>query len=217
MEAVIGGLLLFIALLFVIQGLGVTPESLSQQSQQAVNEQRSLVEGSLQSMNDTTVKRTLMYWDTGAESFHCNPTDNDFYPGYANATCAGAGLNYTLNGSKNLTSQVPPTEFGATLREQLGSGYNYNVYVAYNDSGDIDRQRMVYQGQPGSGSARATRTVMLYNDSVLLNETGHRRTGAVRNLSQVEQSDFDEFYAPDSQRGSDIWNVFQVEVVVWQG
>ena len=217
MEAVIGGLLMFIALLFVIQGLGVTPQSFGDASEQSVNEQRSLVEGGLQSVNDSTIQRALLYWDTRGETFHCNPTGRSFYPGYANATCANASKSYLLNGSKNLTSQVPPTEFGAALREQFGSGYSYNIYVTYNDSGTLERQRMVYQGQPGSGAARATRSVMLYNDSVLLNKTGHPRTGAVRNMSQVEQSDFDEFYAPDSQRGSDIWNIFQVEVVVWQG
>ncbi|MFB6201996.1 MAG: hypothetical protein ABEI98_08290 [Halorhabdus sp.] len=219
MEAVIGGLLMFIALLFVIQGLGVTPQSVSGGNQQSVNQQQSLAEGVLQSVNESTLKQTVLYWDPGRREFYCAPDvpgkASQYYSGYADNTTAGCSTNFTdmphINGNHNLTSRVPPTRLGERLQDHFGDGYSYNVYVSFNASNVTEKQRLVYQGRPGRGATRATRTIPLFDDDRLINSTGK----PTKNLTAVAATTGQEFYVPESASSSDIWNFVRVEVVVW--
>lgn len=219
MEAVIGGLLMFIALLFVIQALGVTPQSVSGGRQQAIDQQQSLAEGALQTVNESTLKKAILYWDPVRREFYCSPDvpgkASQYYSGYAKNTTSGCEKNFTnmphISGNPNLTSRVPPTRFGERLQDHFGDGYSYNVYVSYNISNKTKRQRMVYQGRPGSGATRATRIVPLFDDDHLINSTGNM----TKNLTRVAAISDQKFYVPESEPSSDIWNFVRVEVVVW--
>ena len=197
LEGVIAGMLLLLSLLFVVQALAVTPQSVNGGSQEAINQQRAVADTTLQSINETTLRRAVTYWDS-SDGFHCTPSDVKFYPGYAD----------TSSCSPPNPDALPPNRFGAILNASLGSGYSYNIVVSSQDtSNNVLRQRMVYQGQPGSGAVRASRSILVFDDDPLIAADGSESgTQAQGNL-----------YGTDSHPSNSMYNLLRVEVIVWRG
>lgn len=192
LEGVIAGLLVLLSLLLVLQSLAVTPQAVG--GQDVIDQRETLAQDALQSMNDSTIRAAVLYWNTSTESFHCTPGGEEFYPGYADRSCKLPHAD-----------AAPPNDFGATLEQSLDGPYN--VYIAYNESGDVARNRSVYQGQPGSGSVRVSRSIVVFEDDPIIAQNG--------TASGTTVSDASEFYAPNVTSDSDVYNVFHVEVVTW--
>lgn len=193
LEGVIAGMIVLLSLLFVIQATSVTPGAV------VTNDQQAQADSALSTMNESTLRQAVLYWNTGESAFYCTPGDQSFYPGYADTS--------TCSPTPPHSGSVPPIRFGNVLDQSLGSSYSYNVYVAYNDTGEISRQRMIYQGQPGGGSIRVSRSIVLFDGDYLRASDGTRSGTTLETASG--------FYAPDIT-SADVYNVVHIEVVVWQ-
>ncbi|MFW5950006.1 MAG: DUF7288 family protein [archaeon] len=198
LEGLVAGLLVVLALLFVLQATSVTPQSVGGGSEEGIDQQRSQVDSALQSIGDSQLKQTVLYWDPGAEQFHCTPGDLEFYPGHAD----------TSSCSPPIEDAVPPTVFGEALEHAIDDGENYNVDLAFRTDTGIQRQRLVYQGEPGSGSIQVTRSISIFEDDEFRDVNGER---SGTNVSERES----RFYAPNTHPSMHLYTVVHVEVVAW--
>lgn len=197
LEGVIAAMLLLLSLLFVLQALVVTPQSVNGGSQEAISNQQALADTTLQSVNETTLRQAVTYWDS-SDGFHCTPSDVKYYSGYAD----------TSSCSPPNPDALPPNRLGEILNESIGTGYSYNLFVSTQDSSNnVVRQRMVYQGQPGSGAVRASRSILVFDDDSLLAEDGSDSGTQVKG----------NLYGSDSYPSSSMYNLLRVEVIVWRG
>lgn len=103
----------------------------------------------------------------------------------------------------------PPTAFGGMLNESFDPRrLVFNVNLVYADSsGDRQRRALVRSGEPPADVVVATRTVTLYDDDRLRDASGEPTGTRLENGS---------YFAPDIGDG-EIYNVIEIEVVVWQG
>ena len=202
-EGIVAGLLLLASLVFALQVTTVTPLSASTSSQHLENQQESVADGVLAAAAEAgALKPAILYGsdqasgaDNGRFAFH-DTTDDVYYQGGA-----------------------PTNRFGGILDRMLGErGLAYNVYVRYQTTGGgTNRQRMVYQGYPSDNAVAAQRTVTLYDDDALYEPDGDADTDdAARPTTQILASAGDDFYAQDAASGSGLFNVVEVEVVVWR-
>lgn len=203
LEGIVAGLLLLASLVFALQVTTVTPLSASTSSQQLENQQESVAQGVLAAAAEAgALKPAVLYGsdlasgdDNGRFAFH-DTTDDVFY------------------------QTGPPTNrFGRILDQELGDrGLAYNVYVYYRTvGGGTNRQRMVYQGYPSDNAVAAQRTVSLYDDDVLYEpDDDAEDDDAAQPTTTALGSAGDDFYAQDAASGSELFNVADVEVVVWR-
>lgn len=203
LEGIVAALIVMAGLLFALQATTATPATGGISNPQAQQQDASIARDVLLVANDTELRQAVLYWDAGDETFHCTP-GTSYYP--APGTVVDDGD--CPDGSVERSEWVPPTPFGGLLEQHFGAGYSYNVYVAYHDGGDLARQRMVYQGQPGDGVVRASTSVTLMDDDELYAASGDESGDALGSTS--------DFYAPDDDSG-DLFNVVHLEVVVWRG
>lgn len=209
LEAIVASLLLLGSLVFAFQVTAVTPLSASTSSQQIENEQQARAEGLLATAGeDGSLKRALLYWDDSRGEFHCAGTGSAYR---GPPDCEGADVD---------TGHVPPNEFGAALSETFGAGVAVNVVVNYqsrangtaNGSIELNRQPLLYRGEPTDNAVRAATTVVLFDDDELLDEF-ENETGETVGSSG-------SYFAPDAHRatasGSRTYNVFRVEVTAWR-
>lgn len=83
-------------------------------------------------------------------------------------------------------------------------GIGYIIDVRYQaGNGTTSRERMVYQGTPGTHAVTATHSVLLYDDTELASDD--------TTLSEAES-----FYAPDVFPDSPKYNVVQVRIIAWK-
>ena len=121
--------------------------------------------------------------------------------------------NESSNGFHNTSVGVyrtagPPTTFGSVLNETLGDrniAFDVSIYYV-RPSGDRERHEMVDLGEPSDHASTATRSFTLYDDD------------RVRAANKTEQDTLENtsYFAPDAAPDSRVYNVVEVEVVVWR-
>lgn len=106
------------------------------------------------------------------------------------------------------TSGGPPTAFGERLNETFGTDMAYNVDLHYRTpSGDRETRTLVNSGTPADNAVAVSRVVTLYDDDTLLADGGPTGT---------ELAATETYFAPDIAPGRPLYNVVEIEVVVWQ-
>ena len=102
----------------------------------------------------------------------------------------------------------PPGPFGESLNETfVENRVATNVRVRYIDAnGSRQAEQLVYMGEPSDNAVTATKTVAIYDDTEVY--------GSYDNVSAA--ADADAFYAPDASPDSELFNVMEVEIVVWR-
>lgn len=106
------------------------------------------------------------------------------------------------------TSGGPPTAFGEQLSATFGTDMAYNVDIHYRTpSGDRETRTLVNFGTPADNAVAVSRVVTLYDDDTLLAADGSTGT---------ELSATETYFAEDIEPGRPLYNVVEVEVVVWQ-
>jgi hypothetical protein len=190
LEAIIAALLLLVSVGIALQMTAVTPLSASTSSQHLENQLDQTAKGILASNAETgSLKTAVLYWNTTTESFHNTTGDREYY---------------TENPPENIT-------FGATLNRTLDErNVAYNVYVYYRTgTGQQERQRMIYRGEPSEHAVTASHTVTIVDSDRLRFQNG----------TAGDRVDGANFYLPDSTpapgRGG-LYNQVRVEVVAWR-
>jgi hypothetical protein len=107
------------------------------------------------------------------------------------------------------TTGAPPNDFGTMLERSFDrQGIAYNVYLRYQGAGgDVRIQRYVHQGQPSDHAVRATWALSLAENDEIRDENG--------DPSGTTVSDESTYFAP-RQSSASVYNVINVEVVVWR-
>lgn len=195
LEAVAAGLLVISGVAFALQVSAVTPLTGST-SNQHIENQQAYEAGSLLAAEaaNGSLSDTLRYWNATAGRFH-------------GATDEG----YTGGG--------PPTPFGTALDETfLDRGIAYNVeisYVAPGPNGSVStanasrkRIRLVNLGEPTEHATVVSRLVTLRDDDPLLDASGEP-TGVTLAANGT-------YFAPDAAPESGLYNVVEIEVVLWR-
>ncbi|PSP64440.1 hypothetical protein BRC77_03820 [Halobacteriales archaeon QH_8_64_26] len=200
LEGVVAGLVLLSGLVFALQATAVTPLSASTSSQHIENQLKASAEGVLataannSSREPSSLKNAILFWGDsdgdGDEEFR-GADNEDFY-----------------------TSDAPSNRFGDLLGHMLeNNGIAYNVYVVYQQpDGRRVEQRMIYHGEPSDNAVTASRLVTLYDDDVLHYDADG--DGAAEPTGTT--IDKSNFYVPDVAKSSAVYNVLEVEVVVWR-
>lgn len=123
---------------------------------------------------------------------------------YWNAS--GSGFHNTSAGVYR--SAGPPTTFGSVLNQTLAErniAFDVNLYYV-RPNGDRERQTLVNLGEPSDHASTASRSLTLYDDDRVLAANGTEQ-GRLDNTS---------YFAPDAAPNSPVYNVIEMEVVVWR-
>lgn len=197
LEAFAAALLLIAAVAFALQAVTITSNTASGGDTELGNQHAGLAEGVLDEAVATgSLRTTLLYWNESSGQFYNADEEEGYY-----------------------VSEMPPppngTAFGDSLKRTFGDRQvRYNVDLHYrNETGDRRTQRLIESGTPNDDAVRVTETVTLYNDTRLLDENGDP---GERSLADVEANVDEDFYAPDADEGSPLYNVIRVEVVLWK-
>lgn len=187
LEGFVAALLILSSILFVLNVTAVTPLSASASSQHVENQQGATVASLLDTADaNDSIKPTLLAWDDTNGGFH-NASANGYY-----LTC---GFD---------------TAFGTLLTQTFeANGIACNVNLRYvTSSGVIRAERLAYVGESTDSAVRATTFVTLYDDDVLRTANGTATNVTLTNAST--------FYAPDAAPNDRLYNVIEVEVIVWR-
>ncbi|MFB6139044.1 MAG: hypothetical protein ABEJ26_01255 [Halosimplex sp.] len=182
LEAVLGALIVIAGLVFALQAVTVTPATTG--STAAPVDVSRLDSVLAEAADSGALKRSVLAWNGGFQG-------------------ASSGEGYFIDG-------VPNNDFGRALDEAVAPSVTMNVIVHYRTGPDtVKEQRMVYNGIPGEGAARAAATVAVYDGDRLRDSTGAPRTGTdVRSAG---------LYPGLSDRyPSDLYSVLKVEVIAWE-
>jgi hypothetical protein len=190
LEAFVAAIVLLATLAFSLQAVGISSNTASGGEMEIQSQHAGLAEGVLaETVEDGSLKQTLLYWNVTANSFHhADDSDGGYY-----------------------ISRSPPTAFGDLLQPRFDERQvRYNINLSFrNENNDRQRQQLVESGTPGGEAVQVVQTVTLYDEDQLVDENGTSRN--------VTLADVDEgFYAPDTGTDSQIYNVIRVEVVLWQ-
>ncbi len=193
LEAVAAALVLLGSIVFALQSTAVTPLTASTASQHIENQQAEVGEGLLDAAAENgTLKEALLYWNDDTGCFHGSTA----CPNHA----------YSDGG--------PPLPFGETLNETFrdrGIAFNLNVvYVDVDDFGnqELVKRQLVNFGRSSDHAVTVRRTVTLHDDDVLLAPDGSK-TGTTL-------ADANNYFAPNLDRSGSVYNVVQVELVLWR-
>ncbi len=192
LEAIAAAMLLLASLGFALQMTIVTPLSASTSSQHIETQMQATAEGVLATAAETgALHEAVVFWNNSAGSFN-NASNIGYY-----------------------TSDPPENEFGRMLNRSFDQrGIAYNVYVTFQTpDGNVRTRRMVYRGVPTENAVSATRTIVLTDDTRLVDLDGTLNETTIENSST--------FYVQDIQQGSPfdengLFNTVRVEVVVWR-
>jgi hypothetical protein len=102
----------------------------------------------------------------------------------------------------------PPTAFGTALNETLGDrniAFDVNLYFV-RTNGEREQRQLVNLGEPSDHASTASRTVTLYDDDRVVAADG----------SELDTLENTSYFAPDAAANSRLYNVVEVEVVVWR-
>jgi hypothetical protein len=187
LEAFVAALLVLSSVAFALTVTAATPLSGSTSSQH-VERHHAAVGGSLLGTAGATdvIRPTLLSWNDSAGAFH-GASDKGYH------TACGF-----------------ETDFGRLLETSFEDrGIACTVRVGYlTPTGDVRFHRLVYLGEPTDHAVRVRTAVTLYDDDVLLDATGDETTTAL--------ADAQTFYVPDAVPDDRLYNVVQVEVVLWR-
>lgn len=189
MEAVAASLILLGGLVFALQSTVVTPLTDSTASQHVENQLSAEAEGLLEAAaEDGSLKETTLYWNNSGECFH----------------------DAEVCGSYGYTDGGPPTSFGESLNETFRDrNVAFNVNVMYlSQGGAISSEEMVRSGHPSDHAVTVRQTVTLTDDDRLIDRDGEKK--------DLQLEDADGFYAPNRAVNDSVYNVVQVEVVLWR-
>lgn len=189
LEALVAALLIVAAVAFSLQAVAITSNTASVGDTELRNQHAGIAQGVLDGAAERgTLTDTIVYWNEEQSRFHDAMGDDGFYE-----------------------AQAPNTTFGEALDEHLeDQGLRYNIDLSYwNESGERNTHRLVEYGTPSSDAVRVTQTVTLYDDTRLVypNETA-RQDASLRDVEE-------DFYAPNVDEESSVYNVIRVEVIVW--
>lgn len=191
LEAFVAAILLVSTVAFALQAVAISSNTASVGETELKNQHAGLAEGVLnEAVENGSLRTTVLYWNETSEQF------------------------YNADGDGHYISQLPPTPdgtaFGDSLERTFGDRQvRYNIDLHYRDStGDRQTQRLIESGTPNDNAVRVVETVTLYDDTVLVDESEDHTTTS---LSEVEE----EFYAPNVDEESPLYNVIHVEVVLW--
>lgn len=186
LEAIVASLVLLTGLIFALQMTAVTPLSASTSSQHIENQQAAVADGLLT-----------------AEAENGTITETLLYWNASRERFYGASrLGYTSGG--------PPTAFGAQLNRTFqGRNVAFNVNLQYiRPNGDRQSFQLVHLGQPSDHASVATQLITLYDEDRIRNADG------TVSGQRLESTDY---FAPDVDgNDSRVYNVIEVEVVVWR-
>jgi hypothetical protein len=204
LEGVFAALVILAGLVFALQAVVLTP-SVSGGDTTGFDDAR--VGSVLETAGERdALRESLLFWN--ATVFERG--DRAFVAGFYNSS-----ENRTFyTGTEFNESQG---RLAAMLDRSFGESVSANVVVTYrNESGAPNGTfPMVLNGAPGSNAARASTTVTLYDsDRLVENATTGART--TRTVEAAEGESDLAFYAPDAYPESDLYNVLEVEVVVWR-
>jgi hypothetical protein len=194
LEGVVASLLLLSSLVYALQVTAVTPLSASTSNQHIENQEQASASGLLATAADKprpggdALKAAVLYWDESAGAFHQLSAGP-----YQND--AGFPADFTL---------------GTMLQDGFSDrGIAYNVYFHFQTDSGKATERLVYRGAPSDNAVSASRTVTLYDDDELYEADESLDTGTTVGGTS-------NFYAPDVDSPSAVYNVVRVEVVVWR-
>jgi hypothetical protein len=204
LEAVFAALVVVAGLVFALQAVVLTP-STSGAAEQPTSEAQ-LNSALTNAAERGTLRDAVLFWNPNGNGFHGSTTtgpDGDTYKYYLREA-------FVADGS------TPNPALLDTIETLVGEGERFNVLVHYRKTdGTIGTQRLVDQGAPGQNSVRASATVLVYDDDRLRTNTG---APSGTTVSSAASTSGEEFYAPDIATSGDedaLFNVFEVEVVVW--
>jgi len=192
LEAFSAGLVLLGAIVFALQATAVTPLTASTASQHIENQQSEVAQGLLDAAAaNGTLKQSVLFVNNSTGCYH------------GSVSCP---THAYVDGG-------PPLPFGTSLNETFreeGVAFNVNViYVDNSSTGErvLAKRQVVNFGRPSDNAVTARRTVTLYDDDELHDASG------VPNGTTLENS---TYYVPNLDDGGRVYNVVQVEVVVWR-
>jgi len=191
LEAFVAAILLVATVAFALQAVAISSNTASVGETELKNQQTGLAEGVLnEAVANDSLRATVLYWNESSEQF------------------------YNADGDGHYVSQLPPTPNGTVFGDSLEGTFGdqqvkYNVDLHYRDStGDRQTQRLIESGTPNDNAVRIVETVTLYDNTTLVDENEEPTATA---LADVEE----EFYAPNVDEESPLYNVIRVEVVLW--
>ncbi len=186
LEGIAAAILVLASVIFALQVTAVTPLTASTASQHIENQQQGAANGLLAMADEQHILRETVL--------------------YWNAS----GAKFHGSGNETYyTSGGPPTEFGHHLNETFSeNGIAFNVYLKYLTEDGQQRERtLVDLGRPSDHSVVVHRSVPIYDDDHIRDADGSL------NSTTVEET---TFFAPDVDPDSHLYNVIQVEVVIWR-
>lgn len=187
LEGIAAALLILTSVIFALQVTAVTPLTASTANQHLQTQAAGATSGLLAAAEKRgTLREAVLYWNESASQFHKTSRDGQY------------------------ADRIPEElQFGTTLESSLSSrGLIYNVNLLYaNTEGNQRERRLLHQGEPTDHAVSVTRTVTIYDDDRLLNEDG--------TISETTVGEVPGFFAPNVSEGP-LYNVVQVEVVVWR-
>lgn len=188
LEAFLGALLVVGALLFATQATAVTPLSASTSNQHVENQHAEIAADLLRLTADSgSLSEALRYWNATTDEFQDTARNRTVY------------------------TEIPPT--GHPLREELSTAFGtgeraYNIDARFQtaDNRTIAKE-IVSMGTPSDHAVSAVRTVTLYEGDTL--SAGGFEDQELRNVS-------DEFWAPNINSSSSLYNIVEVRITVWR-
>lgn len=187
LEAFIAALLILSSIVFVLSAVTVTPLSGSSSNRYVENQQASLANSILDTAKaNDDLRSTLLSWNDSRGTFH-GAWEKGYY------------LSCSFD-----------TPFGELLGRTLyDNGIACTVNLQYiTEAQDIRSERLVYVGEPTDSAVRGQTTVVLYDDDRLVDASG-----APTEITLAEST---TFYAPDAAPNDRLYNVVEVEVILWR-
>jgi len=121
--------------------------------------------------------------------------------------------NESASGFHNTSAGVyrsagPPTTFGSVLNRTLGErniAFDVSIYYV-RQNGERERRALVNLGEPSDHASTARREFTLYDTDRVIAADG----------TELETLENTSYFAPDAAPNSRLYNVVEVEVVVWR-
>jgi hypothetical protein len=203
LEAILGGLVIAVAVLFALNATVVTPSTsgaVGPEMRENLRQQADDVLATAAEDDSFDLSGVVRYWDPAARTFY-----------QASSPEVGYG------------SGQPPGAFGRLLNDTFTErGYRYNVEMSYlgaaNDTGPDEGSgtvQMVFQGEPDRQGIVATHRVTLFDNQTLSTTQMSSRGVELWQLDTNATDGDDGYYpVPDAIDGP-VYNVVEVRVIVW--
>lgn len=196
LEGSIAAVLLVMSLMFALQVSAVTPLTESTSSQHIENQQKELGQDVLATAaEDGTLKSTVLFWDDGYVG-----ASEEAEGAYAN----GIPDDEAHHDSINARDHRDVLEFGELLADTFSDrGIAYNIRVNYVEDGERNSRQLVDQGKPSNHAVTVTQMITLYEDDTLYSDGETELSG-------------ETFYIEHENEDSSVYNVVEVELVIWR-